>query len=122
MCSNFGNEHSSQRCLSEGGSYFNKKKNPRQSTTDRNLLLPMSYFPTLPSFFLTSLELPLYKRYQVITLKKYQKMFQYTQKLLCGLWLFDPKSTKDTLSLLGKNKINNKTKPAIATKLMSFLI
>lgn len=53
-------------------SSFNKKKNLlKQSTVDENLILPLSYFLTFSSSFLTFLwTSPLYRRYHLITLNK----------------------------------------------------
>ena len=67
-------------------------------------ILPMSYYLTFSSIFMTSLwTTSLYKKYHFITLNKSQKMLWYTQNTQQSL-VFVPKSTQNTHSLLAKNK------------------
>ena len=67
-------------------------------------ILPMSYYLTFSSIFMTSLwTTSLYKKYHFITLNKSQKMLWYTQNTQ-QLLVFVSKSTQNTHSLLAKYK------------------
>lgn len=98
--------------------FFNKKKNLRQSTVDKNLLLPKSYFPTLPSFFLTSLDLTTLWTVSFYNLKQISEDASiYTKATVWSLVICSQVHKRYPLTPREKqNKQSNQAKPATATK------